>query len=86
MNASGAISMSPTSFFFVFFQNLINRIRNHIVVLDKDLLFLSYLLVKIRLSPASTAGLESIILSIFFNNIVRATATDKSFTSSGWSC
>ena len=44
-----------------------------------DLLFLSYHPVrKPSLSPASTAGLDKIILSIFLsNNIVRPTATAK---------
>ena len=62
--------------FVEFFQNEINHKVNPIKVLDKDQLFISPGK-NPNLSPASTAGLERIILSIFSNSIVSPTATAK---------
>ena len=64
-------------FFFEFSQSQVSHKESY-NGLNMDQLFLSYLLVKTQSSPASTAGLDNIILSIFFSrSIVSATATAK---------
>ena len=79
INAKGAISISPISIILCIFSKSNKSYKESYKGLKYGSTF-SFISPgkKPSLSPASTAGLDRIILSIFFsNNIVKPTATAK---------